>query len=97
MIITFEGQVVIVPGAGGGLGSAFAQEIARRGGMVVVNDLGGSVRGEGETASHGYADAVVDAIHAAGGRAVASYDSVATPEGARRIAEAAMERNGAAR
>lgn len=94
MQVSFGDQVVIVTGAGGGLGSAFAQEIAQRGGTVVVNDLGGSVTGEGETTSRGYADAVVEAIHGAGGRAVANYDSVATPEGARRVFEAAMDNFG---
>lgn len=92
--ISFEEQVVVVTGAGGGLGSAFAQEIARRGGAVVVNDLGGSVTGEGAGASREFADAVVDAIRAAGGRAVANYDSVAKPEGARRIVESAMDNFG---
>lgn len=92
--ISFEGRTVIVTGAGGGLGSAFSQEIARRGGAVIVNDLGGSVTGAGGETSSSFADAVVDTIVAAGGRAVANYDSVATPEGARRIVEAAMDNFG---
>jgi NAD(P)-dependent dehydrogenase (short-subunit alcohol dehydrogenase family) len=92
--ISFEGQVVIVTGAGGGLGSAFSHEIARRGGAVVVNDLGGSITGEGGETSSGFADAVVDTIQAAGGRAVANYDSVATCDGVRHIVEAAMDNFG---
>lgn len=89
--ISFEGQVVLVTGAGGGLGAAIAQDIGRRGGAVLVNDLGGSVTGEGVETSAAYADTVADAIRAAGGRAAANYDTVATPQGARRIVEAAMD------
>lgn len=89
--VSFEGQVVIVTGAGGGLGSAFSQDIARLGGAVVVNDLGGSVTGASEQTSTSYADKVVDAIRAEGGRAIANYDTVATSEGARRIVEAALD------
>jgi NAD(P)-dependent dehydrogenase (short-subunit alcohol dehydrogenase family) len=92
--VSYEGQVVIVTGGGGGLGGAFSQEIARRGGAVVVNDLGGSVSGKGSETSSVYADKVVDEIRAAGGRAVASYDTVATPEGARHIVQAAMDNFG---
>lgn len=92
--ISFEGQVVVVTGGGGGLGSVFAQEIARLGGAVVVNDLGGSVTGEGGETSKSFAGTVVDAIRAAGGQAVANHDTVATPEGARRIVEAAMDNFG---
>lgn len=90
--ISFDGRVVIVTGAGGGLGRAYALDIAARGGAVVVNDLGGSVAGEG--ASSSLADAVVAEIAATGGKAVASHDSVATPDGAARIAATALDHFG---
>jgi NAD(P)-dependent dehydrogenase (short-subunit alcohol dehydrogenase family) len=92
--ISFEGQAVIVTGAGGGLGHEYSRDIARRGAAVIVNDLGGSVTGEGSQTSTSYADKVVDEIRAAGGKAIASHDSVATPEGARRIVAAAMDNFG---
>lgn len=87
--VSFKGRVAIVTGAGGGLGRTYALEIARRGGAVVVNDLGGTVDGVG--GSSGMADRVVEEIGSAGGRAVANYDTVATPEGGERIAQAALE------
>lgn len=92
--ISFEGQVVIVTGAGGGLGSAISKDIARRGGVVVVNDLGGSVTGNGGNRSPGFADVVVSDILAAGGRAIANYDDVADAAGGRRIFETAMDNFG---
>lgn len=93
-MIGFSGQAVVITGAGGGLGRAYALEIARRGGMVVVNDLGGSTRGgEGETFSS-FADKVVADILAAGGQAVANYDTVATPQGGKAIIECALEHFG---
>lgn len=69
-----EGKVVIVTGAGGGLGRAHALLFASHGARVVVNDLGGSTQGEGANASA--ADKVVAEIRAAGGTAVANHDSV---------------------
>lgn len=90
--ITFEDQVAIVTGAGGGLGRCHALELARRGACVVVNDLGSAVDGSGRSASA--AQAVVDEITAAGGIAVANDDSVATPEGGAAIVAAAMDRFG---
>lgn len=72
--IRFEDKVVIVTGAGGGLGRAHALLFARHGARVVVNDLGGSAQGEGANASA--ADRVVAEIREAGGTAVASHDSV---------------------
>ncbi len=70
----FDGRVAIVTGAGGGLGRSHALLLASRGAKVVVNDLGGSAFGDGKSAKA--ADAVVDEIKAAGGEAVANYDSV---------------------
>lgn len=93
MTVSFAGQAVVVTGAGGGLGRVYALDIARRGGMVVVNDLGGSTRGGGET-STSFADTVVAEIEAAGGQAVANYDTVATPEGGQAIIATALERFG---
>jgi NAD(P)-dependent dehydrogenase (short-subunit alcohol dehydrogenase family) len=77
--IRFDNQVVLVTGAGGGLGRAYALEFARRGAKVVVNDLGGSRSGDG--ASTTPADAVVDQIISAGGEAAANHDSVEHGEG----------------
>src|SRR3954463_8838143 len=87
--ISFDGRVAIVTGAGGGLGRTYALELARRGASVVVNDLGGSVNGEG--GSDAAAQKVVDEIKAAGGEAVANYDSVATPEGGENIVKSAVD------
>lgn len=91
-MISFEGQVAVVTGAGRGLGRLYALELARRGASVVVNDLGGSSRGDGANAS--VAQEVVDEIKAAGGVAVASSDSVATPEGGKAIVDAAIDNFG---
>ena len=85
----FDGKVAIITGAGGGLGRSHALDLARRGALVVVNDLGGSVDGTGSGTTA--AQAVVDEIAAAGGEAVASYDSVATPEGGRAIVQTALD------
>ncbi|MBF7729628.1 SDR family oxidoreductase [Pseudomonas sp. N040] len=72
--VRLEGKVVLVTGAGGGLGRAHALLFASHGAQVVVNDLGGSSHGEGANASA--ADKVVAEIRAAGGTAVANHDSV---------------------
>lgn len=72
--VRFEDKVVIVTGAGGGLGRAHALLFARHGARVVVNDLGGSAHGEGANASA--ADRVVAQIRELGGQAVANHDSV---------------------
>lgn len=72
--LRFDGKVVVVTGAGGGLGKAYALFFSSRGASVVVNDLGGSFKGEGTSTKA--ADVVVDEIKAAGGKAVANYDSV---------------------
>src|SRR5205814_7051469 len=87
--IGFDGRVAIVTGAGGGLGKTYALELGRRGAKVVVNDLGGNPDGTG--AAGGPADTTVEEIKAAGGEAVANYDSVATPEGGAAITQTALD------
>jgi len=88
--IRFDGRVAVVTGAGGGLGRAYALELASRGAKVVINDLGGTTDGSG-AGSRSAADLVVEEIEALGGEAAASYDSVATPEGGRAIVDRAVE------
>ena len=83
-----EGKVAVVTGAGRGVGRGVALELALAGAAVVVNDLGVSLSGEGQSA---VADEVVAEIEALGGRAVASRDSVASWEGAHRIVQAALD------
>src|SRR6185503_446674 len=87
-MIRFDGRVAIVTGAGSGLGRSHAKALAARGAKVVVNDLGVDVAGGGKSSAA--ADAVVAEIKAAGGTAVANYDSVAEPAAAARIVETAM-------
>ena len=84
--LRFDGRVAIITGAGGGLGRAYALLLAARGASVIVNDLGGGMHGEG--AGRSAADRVVEEITAAGGRAVASYDSV---EDGGRIVQTALD------
>ncbi|OTB20019.1 hypothetical protein K445DRAFT_313813 [Daldinia sp. EC12] len=84
--LRFDDQVVVVTGAGGGLGKAYATFFASRGAKVVVNDLGGSFKGDGNSTKA--ADVVVDEIKAAGGQAVANYDSV---ENGEKIIETAIK------
>lgn len=91
-MIDFTGQVAVVTGAGRGLGRLYALDLARRGAAVVVNDVGGSMRGQG--ADSGVADDVVEEITKAGGTAIASYDSVDTPAGGRAIVDAAVDTYG---
>ncbi|PJI47087.1 MAG: serine/threonine protein kinase [Pseudomonas sp.] len=76
--LRFDGKVVIVTGAGGGIGRAHALLFAKHGAKVVVNDLGGSTHGEGANASA--ADRVVAEIREAGGTAIANHDSVTDGE-----------------
>jgi NAD(P)-dependent dehydrogenase (short-subunit alcohol dehydrogenase family) len=90
--LSFDGDVVIVTGAGGGMGRCHALELARRGARVVVNDLGGHPLGGGSDPS--LAEAVVDEIRAFGGEAVANTQSVATPEGGASVTETAMKQWG---
>lgn len=84
--------MAVVTGAGRGLGRLYALDLASRGAAVVVNDLGGSMRGDGADSS--VADEVVDEIRRAGGTAVASYDSVDSPAGGQAIVDAATGRFG---
>ncbi len=85
---SFAGRVAVVTGAGAGLGRGYALELARRGCRVVANDLGGGTDGNG--ASTGPADSVVDEIRALGGKAVASHESVAKRAGGQAIIETAL-------
>ena len=87
--LSFENRAVIVTGAGGGLGRSYALELARRGAQVLVNDLGGAMDGSGGSSKP--ADRVVDEIQATGGIAAASYDSVASAVGGRRIVESCLD------
>lgn len=90
--LTFDERVAIVTGAGRGLGREYALLLAARGAKVVVNDVGGTLTGEGADA--GPAQQVVDEILAAGGDAVASTASVATAEGGASIVAAALDHFG---
>ena len=87
--VSFENRVVIVTGAGNGLGKAYALELGNRAAEVVVNDLGGAVDGSGSGNSP--ADDVVNEIIENGGEAVANYDSVATKDGGESIVQTAVD------
>ena len=87
-----EGKVVLVTGAGGGIGRDIALMAAAEGAAVVVNDLGASLKGVGQTVTA--AQAVVDEIKAAGGDAIADGGSVADPDAARAMVEAAVKEFG---
>ena len=89
--MSFDGKVAIITGAGGGLGKEHALLLADLGVKIVVNDLGGSVDGSGQSDA---ADLVVAEIRAAGGEAVANKDSVSDREGAKRIVETAVKEYG---
>ncbi|SPM39232.1 NAD(P)-dependent dehydrogenase, short-chain alcohol dehydrogenase family [Mycobacterium numidiamassiliense] len=88
-----QDRVIVVTGAGGGLGREYALTLAAEGASVIVNDLGGARDGTG--AGHNMADQVVAEIRDAGGRAAANYDSVAEPEGAENIIKTAIDEFGA--
>lgn len=90
--IRFDGQVVVVTGAGGGLGRAHALEFARRGAKVVVNDLGGAVDGSG--GSSAAAQNVVREIEALGAEAFADGASVTDDAGIANLVETVMRRWG---
>jgi NAD(P)-dependent dehydrogenase (short-subunit alcohol dehydrogenase family) len=83
-----DGKVVIITGAGGGIGRAHARLFAGEGAKIVVNDVGGARDGSGS--GHTPADEVVGEIKAAGGDAVANHDTVATAEGAESLVRAAV-------
>ena len=83
-----DGRTVIVTGAAGGLGRAYALGFAVEGANVVVNDIGTSLGGEGRDTSA--ADAVVAEIKAAGGAAIANYEDITEWDGAKRIVDAAV-------
>jgi len=84
-----EGKVVVVTGAGGGIGREVALLMAQHGAKVVVNDVGASVSGEGQDV--GPAQKVVDEIKVAGGQAVANTDSVSDPGSAARLIDQAVQ------
>ncbi|MDA9230223.1 SDR family oxidoreductase [Alphaproteobacteria bacterium] len=92
MSLDFTDKVVIVTGAGGGLGKSHALDFARRGAKVVVNDLGGSVDGSEGTSTA--AQAVVDEIIAAGGEAIANGSSVTDDQGVANMVSQTMEAYG---
>jgi NAD(P)-dependent dehydrogenase (short-subunit alcohol dehydrogenase family) len=87
-----EGKVIVVTGAGRGIGREIAMLAAAEGGKVVVNDLGGAADGDGSDL--GVAQAVANEISKAGGVAVANGDSVAEPQGAERIVKVAIDHFG---
>lgn len=87
--LRFDGRVALVTGAGGGLGREYALMLAERGAKVVVNDLGGDIKGGGKSSRA--ADKVVDEIKAKGGVAVANYDSV---EDGEKLVQTALENFG---
>jgi NAD(P)-dependent dehydrogenase (short-subunit alcohol dehydrogenase family) len=89
MTVRFDNRVAIVTGAGNGLGRSHALLLASRGAKVVVNDPGGAVDGKGGNTAA--ADKVVDEIKAAGGVAVANYDSVADAKSAANIVKTAVD------
>jgi NAD(P)-dependent dehydrogenase (short-subunit alcohol dehydrogenase family) len=88
-----DGRVVIITGAGGGLGREYALLLADEGARVVVNDLGGARDGSGS--GKAMADTVVDEIRQLGGTALANYDNIATEEGAQSLVDSAVQEFGA--
>ncbi len=90
--LRFDDRVAVITGAGRGLGRAYALLLASKGAKVVVNDIGGDMRGDGPDA--GPAQEVVNEIKAAGGEAVACTDSVATVAGGKAIIQCALDNFG---
>lgn len=86
------GKVVVVTGAGGGIGRDIALAMAREGAKVIVNDIGASLAGEGQDT--GPAQQVVNEIRAAGGEAAANTDSVSEAASANRIVQCALDHFG---
>ncbi|MEU9435208.1 SDR family NAD(P)-dependent oxidoreductase [Streptomyces sp. NPDC048252] len=89
---SFEGRVAVVTGAGRGIGRAHARLLAERGAKVVVNDLGGSMEGDGSDT--GPAQRVVEEIVTAGGEAVADTNDISTPAGGQAVIDSAIEHFG---
>src|ERR1035437_2308931 len=87
-----DGRVVIITGAGRGIGRAHAIEFARQGAKIVVNDLGAEVDGSGSSA--GPAGEVVEEIRGMGGEAIANGEDISDPDGAKRLIDAAIETYG---
>jgi NAD(P)-dependent dehydrogenase (short-subunit alcohol dehydrogenase family) len=86
--LRYDEQVAVISGAGGGLGKEYALLLASRGARLVVNDIGGSVTGDGSNSET--ADAVAEEIRQRGGQAVADSHSVTTPEGGQAIIDTAL-------
>ncbi|MGO4446956.1 SDR family NAD(P)-dependent oxidoreductase [Mycobacterium sp. 2YAF39] len=87
--LRFDGQVAVISGAGGGLGRQYALLLASRGARVVVNDIGGSLTGDGS--DRAAAGSVADEIVALGGEAVADSHSVTSPAGGQAIIDVATD------
>ncbi len=94
--LRFDGRVAVITGGGRGLGRAYALLLAEKGCKVVVNDLGAPIKGAHDLGGldAGVAQQLVDEITAAGGEALANTDTVATPEGAQAIVQAALDTYG---
>jgi NAD(P)-dependent dehydrogenase (short-subunit alcohol dehydrogenase family) len=90
--LRFDNRVAVITGAGRGLGRAYALLLASRGARIVVNDVGASLKGEGIDIDP--AQSVVNEIKSAGGDAIVSTDSVATPAGGKHIIQSALDRYG---
>ncbi len=87
--LRFDDQVAVITGAGGGLGLQYALLLASRGARVVVNDIGGSVTGDGSNSEA--AEAAADQIRQHGGQAVADNHNVTSPEGGQAIIDTALD------